>query len=383
MKSIRTYFSLVTVSIMLFSSTFVHASAEHKGQHEANHSEEHAGEHHDTEKHASGPINTPEAINAYIEHHLQDAHDFVFFTDGETGKHYGFSLPVILWDGGLHMFSSSKFHHGEAVVESKGNFYKLYHGKIYKTDAEGTITYNKEHTHPINAKPLDLSITKSVLGILVTGLLMLLFFGGLARSYKKGPIPTGMGRVLEPLVLYVRDEIARPNIGDKKYRKFMGFLLTVFFFIWIVNLLGLTPLGFNVTGNIAVTMSLALFTFIIVQFSANKEYWGHIFWMPGVPVPMKIILAPIEVLGMFTKPFSLMIRLFANITAGHFVLMSLIALMITLKAAFTPVGSIGMSLALSIFIFVIELLVAFLQAFIFTMLSSLFIGMAVQDHDHH
>jgi F-type H+-transporting ATPase subunit a len=305
------------------------------------------------------------------------------FYASETGKHYGFSLPVILWDGGLHFFSSSKFHHGESVVESKGNFYTIYHGKIYKTDAEGTINYNKEHTHPINEKPLDLSITKSVLGILLTGLLMFILFTSLARGYKRGPVPTGVGRVLEPLVLYVRDEIARPNIGEKKYRKFMGFLLTVFFFIWIVNLLGLTPLGFNVTGNIAVTMSLALFTFLIVQFSANKEYWGHIFWMPGVPVPMKIILAPIEILGMFTKPFSLMIRLFANITAGHFVLMSLIALMITLKAAFTPVGSIGMSMVLSLFIFVIELLVAFLQAFIFTMLSSLFIGMAVQDHDHH
>jgi F-type H+-transporting ATPase subunit a len=219
--------------------------------------------------------------------------------------------------------------------------------------------------------------------MLLTGVLMLIFFGALAKSYKKGPIPTGLGRALEPLVLYVRDEIARPNIGESKYKKFMPFLLTVFFFIWILNLLGLTPLGFNVTGNIAVTLCLALFTFFIVQFSANKEYWGHIFWMPGVPPLMKVILAPIEVLGMFTKPFSLTIRLFANITAGHFVLMSLIALMITMKAAFGPVASTGMSLLLSVFIMLIELLVAFLQAFIFTMLSSLFIGMAVVEHDHH
>jgi F-type H+-transporting ATPase subunit a len=323
---------------------------------------------------AEGPINTPDAINEYIEHHLQDSHDFIFFTDGETGKHYGFSLPVILWDGGLHFFSSSKFDHGHEVVESKGSYYKLDHGKIYKTDVLG-----QENIY----RPLDLSITKSVVGMLLTGLLLVLFFGSLAKSYKKGPIPTGLGRVLEPLVLYVRDEIARPNIGEQKYRKFMGFLLSVFFFIWLVNLLGLTPLGFNVTGNIAVTLSLALFTFFIVQFSANKEYWKHIFWMPGVPVPMKIILAPIEVLGMFTKPFSLMIRLFANITAGHFVLMSLIALVIVLKAAFGPVASTSVSLILSLFIFVIELLVAFLQAFIFTMLSALFIGMAVADHDHH
>lgn len=350
------------------------------------------GEAHTTEAHADGahaakhegPINTAEAIQAYKEHHLQDAHDFIFFTDGKSGKHYGFSLPVILWDkeGGLQMFMSSKFHHGEAVAESNGNYYKLYHGKIYKTDATGHLDMD-DHGHPTNAKPLDLSITKSVVGMLLTGLLMLWLFTSLARSYAKGPIPTGVGRVLEPLVLYVRDEIARPNIGEHKYKNYMSFLLTVFFFIWILNLLGMTPLAFNVTGNIAVTFCLALFTFIIVQFSGNKEYWGHIFWMPGVPVPMKIVLAPIEVLGMFTKPFSLMIRLFANITAGHMVVMSLVALTILLKSQFGPVGSTGISLVLSLFISLIELLVAFLQAFIFTMLSSLFIGMAVAEHDHH
>ena len=162
----------------------------------------------------------------------------------------------------------------------------------------------------------------------------------------------------------------------------MGFLLTVFFFIWIANLLGLTPLGFNITGQIAVTVCLAIFTFIIVQFSGNKDYWQHIFWMPGVPVPMKIILMPIEILGILTKPFSLLIRLFANITAGHFVVMSLIALMITMKAQFGTVGSTSISLLLSTFITLIELLVAFLQAYIFTMLSALFIGMAVEEHHH-
>ncbi len=336
------------------------------------------------EQHKSkgNPIDTKEEIDAYIRHHLQDSHDFIFYTDGETGTHYGFPLPVILWDGGIKTFMSSKFHHGESVAEVGGSYYKLYHGKVYKTDAEGTITLD-DHDHPTNAKPLDFSITKSVVGMLFAGLLMLLLFSALARGYKKGPIPSGFARVLEPLVIYVRDEIARPNIGEKKYRKYMGFLLTVFFFIWILNLLGLTPLGFNVTGNIAVTVCLALFTFFIVQFSGNKEYWKHIFWMPGVPVPMKIILMPIEVLGMLTKPFSLLIRLFANITAGHFVVMSLIGLMILLKAQFGAVGSTGISLILTLFISVIEILVAFLQAFIFTMLSSLFIGMAVAEHDHH
>ncbi|KFF07396.1 F0F1 ATP synthase subunit A [Flavobacterium reichenbachii] len=317
-------------------------------------------------------------VDAFIDHHLQDSHDFIFFSDEKENKHYGFPLPVILIDGGLKVFSSSKLHHGEEVAEVDGSFYKLVHGKIYKTDAAGTIKLD-EHGHPSNEKPLDFSITKNVVSMLFVSLLLFLMFTGLARSYKKGPIPTGFGRVLEPLIIFIRDEIAVPNIGEKKYRKYMGYLLTVFFFVWLLNLLGMTPLGINVTGNIAITVCLAAFTFIITQFSANKDYWGHIFWMPGVPVPMKIILAPIEVLGTLTKPFALLIRLYANITAGHVVIMSLIAMIFVGKnlAADLPI-----SMGLTLFISVIEVLVAFLQAFIFTMLSSLFIGMAVQDHDH-
>ncbi|MEW5676579.1 F0F1 ATP synthase subunit A [Flavobacterium enshiense] len=323
-----------------------------------------------------------EKVTAFIEHHLQDSHDFTFFSDEKEGKHYGFSLPVILLDNGLKVFSSSKFNHGEAVAEVDGSFYKLYHGKIYKTDAAGTITYD-EHHHPTNAKPLDFSITKNVFSLLIVSIMLLFMFTSLAKSYKKGPIPTGFGRILEPLIIFIRDEVAIPNIGEKKYRKFMGYLLTVFFLIWLLNLLGMTPLGINVTGNIAVTVCLAIFTYVITQFSANKDYWGHIFWMPGVPVPMKIILAPIEVLGTLTKPFALLIRLFANITAGHVVIMSLIAMIFVGK---NLASDMPISIGLTLFISVIELLVAFLQAFIFTMLSSLFIGMAVQDHhhdDHH
>jgi F-type H+-transporting ATPase subunit a len=324
------------------------------------------------------PLDKKDKVDAYIQHHLQDGHDFNFFSDEEKGVHYGFSLPVILLDNGLQVFSSSKLHHGEAVAEHNGNYYVLHHSKIYKTDAEGTLSYD-EHHHPTNVKPLDFSITKNVVSMLFTSALLLFMFIGLARSYKKGAIPTGFGRVLEPLIIFIRDEIAIPNIGEKKYRKFMGYLLTVFFFIWILNLLGMTPLGINVTGNIAVTVCLAGFTFIITQFSANKEYWKHIFWMPGVPVPMKIILMPIELLGTLTKPFALLIRLFANITAGHVVIMSLIAMIFVGK---NLVADLPISLALTLFISVIEILVAFLQAFIFTMLSSLFIGMAVQDHHH-
>ena len=214
--------------------------------------------------------------------------------------------------------------------------------------------------------------------MMLVGLLMFIVFTQLAKTYKKRAIPKKFGRVLEPLVLYVRDEIAKPNIG-KNYRKYTGFLLTVFFFIWILNLLGMTPVGVNVTGNIAVTFALALITFIIVQFSGNKDYWKHIFWMPGVPWPMKIILAPIEVLGMFTKPFALMIRLFANMTAGHVIVMTLLGLIVVFQNWIAGPAFFGFT----IFISVIELLVAFLQAYIFTLLSALYIGMAVEEHDHH
>ena len=323
------------------------------------------------------PIGIQEKIDADIQHHIQDSHSFTFFSDTEKNKHYGFSLPVILWDDGLKVFSSSKFHHGETIAEVDGNYYKLYHSKIYKTDAEGTINYDEDH-HATNVKPIDFSITKNVVMMFVTGLLMVLLFGGLAKSFGKGPIAKGAGRFFEPIVLYIRDDIARPNIGEKKYKRFMPYLLTVFFFVWFLNLFGLTPLGVNVTGNIAVTFALAIITFIITQFSGNANYWKHIFWMPGVPVPMKFILAPIELLGVFIKPFALMIRLYANIMAGHVVLMSIIALVFTVQ---NWLGG-GLSLVLAFFLSIIELLVAALQAYIFTLLSALYFGFAVEEHEH-
>ncbi|GAA0872788.1 F0F1 ATP synthase subunit A [Gangjinia marincola] len=335
-------------------------------------------------------VNTDKEINEYILHHIKDAHDFHLYSytnDAGERKHVGFPLPVILWSSeGLVTFMSSAFHHddeGEVVVEKNGARFVKVHGKIYELEQGATTVRFDEESHPINAsKPLDLSITKSVFGILVIGLLMLFWFSSLARQYKKKNIPTGFGRVLEPLVIYVRDEIAKPNIGPK-YRRFTGYLMTVFFFIWILNLAGLTPLGFNVTGQIAVTAALAIFTLIIYTFSGNKDYWMHMLWMPGVPYLLRPVLAIIELAGAFLiKPFSLLVRLFANISAGHIVVMSLIAIMITLKAQMTAVGSTTLSFALSLFITLIEVLVAFLQAYIFTMLSALFIGMAVAEHDH-
>ena len=363
------------ISLFVFCSAFASGAAPKSESESDNH----------------GAVSSEAEISEYILHHIKDAHDFHLFSYNDAEghrKHIGFPLPVIVYSSkGLRTFMSSEFHHddsGHHVVESDGVSLVKYHEKIYELN-EGVhaVEFDETH-HPTNAHAiLDLSITKSVFGFLLVSLLMLFAFGRLAKQYKKQAVPTGFGRVLEPLILYVRDEIARPNIGEKHYRRFTGFLMTVFFFIWTSNLLGLTPLGFNITGQLAVTFTLALFTYLITQFSGTKDYWKHIFWMPGVPVLMKIILAPIELLGTLTKPFSLMIRLFANISAGHIVVMSLISIAIIMKSTLGAAGATLLSLALSFFLTLIELLVAFLQAYIFTMLSALFIGMAVEEHEHH
>ena len=339
-----------------------------------------------------GQVNTKTEVEEYILHHIKDSHDFSLFSytsDSGERKHLGFPLPVILWSSeGLVTFMSSEFHHnddGHVIVEKDGLKFAKIHSKIYELDSNAaTVAFDDTH-HATNAhKVLDFSITKSAFGLILIGVLMLLWFSKLARQYKTKKVPTGFGRILEPLVLYVRDEIARPNIGEKHYRRFTGYLLTVFFFIWILNLAGLTPLGFNVTGQLAVTACLAIFTLVIYTVSGTKGYWMHMIWMPGVPVLIRPVLAIIELAGaLVIKPFSLLVRLFANISAGHIVVMSLIAIMFTLQESLGVVGATGLSLLLSFFITLIEVLVAFLQAYIFTMLSALFIGMAVDDHKHH
>lgn len=368
--------SLKTLMLLVLISPF--ALLANQPENEANYQEK---EHHEIAEEQSEEKGIKEEIKEYIGHHLQDSYDFGLYSytneDG-TKTYIGFPLPVILIDGGLKIFSSSKFHHGEAVAEVGGNYYKLYHGKIYKTDAEGTINYD-EHHHATNEMPLDFSLTKNVVFILLVFLIMFFMFRGMAKSYAKGNgLPKGMGRFLEPIVLYIRDDIAIPNIGKKKYKKYMSYLLTVFFFVWIINLFGLTPLGVNVTNNIAVTFCLAILTYLITTFTANKDYWKHIFWMPGVPVLMKIVLAPIELLGTFIKPFSLMIRLYANITAGHVVLMSIIGMIFIFS---NWLGG-SLSFLLAVVLGILELLVAALQAYIFTMLSALYFGMAVEEHEH-
>ena len=323
-----------------------------------------------------------EEITEYILHHVKDSHDFglLSYKDKKTNRkvYICAPLPVIIYDNGFKFFMSSKFDHGRKVARIGDSHYILYHDKIYKTDSKGTINYDN-NGHPLNTKPLDFSITKSVVSIIFVSILMLLLFRNLAKSYKKnGLISSGIGRFFEPLIVYIRDEIAIPNIGVKHYKRFMSFLLTIFFFVWFCNVLGLTPLGVNVTGNIAITFCLALLTFIITTVSGTKDYWMHIFWMPGMPLPMKIIMAPIELLGVFIKPFTLMIRLYANILAGHIVMMTLISMIFLFR---NFIGS-GLSFLLAFFISIIEILVALLQAYIFTILSALYFGFAVEEHDH-
>jgi F-type H+-transporting ATPase subunit a len=216
--------------------------------------------------------------------------------------------------------------------------------------------------------------------------LMFLIFISVARAYKKrgtDVAPRGLQNAMEALILFVKNEIAEPFIGKEKTPKFLPYLLTVFFFIWINNLLGLIPIfpgSANVSGNIAFTFTLALLSLLLVFIFGKKHFWGHIFWYPGVPVPVKLLLAVLEFLGVFTKPFSLMIRLFANITAGHIIIMSIIG--ITFITQNLIVG--GVTSAFSVVMFVLELLVAAIQAYIFTLLTAQMIGAAVEEphHDH-
>ena len=298
-----------------------------------------------------------------IIHHVLDDHIWHLF-DGHYGTIY---LPVIVYSSekGLDVFSSHHFydeHHN--IVEYNG--YKLEHNHILLAGAEKAV--------------LDLSITKNVAMLLINATLLILVFLAVAKGYKKnqGKAPSGIQSFFEPIIIFVRDEVVKPNIGHH-YEKFLPYLLTLFFFILFGNLLGLLPGAGNLTGNIAVTVTLAALTFIITNVSGNKGYWSHIFWTPGVPLPLRLVILPVEILGLFTKPISLTIRLFVAITAGHIVMLSLICLTFIFGSIWVGVGS---SLIL-LFISLIELLVAGIQAYVFTLFTALYIGMAIADHDHH
>jgi len=251
-------------------------------------------------------------------------------------------------------------------------------------------TVNEELTNGL----WDISITKNVLAMFVSLGLMLWMFISAAKMYKRNPgkAPKGMQGLLEPLIIFVRDDIAKSAIGEKRYKKYMPFLLTVFFFIWINNLMGLIPIlpgGANVTGNIAVGMVLAAVVFIITIVTANKHYWRHIFAMPGVPIGVLVLLTPIEIFGMFLKPFVLMIRLFANMLAGHIIALSFFSLIFIFAEMSTGLGwGVGVfSVAFTIFMGMLELLVCFLQAYVFTLLAAMYFGSAIDEghdkHNHH
>ncbi|WP_196885650.1 F0F1 ATP synthase subunit A [Aureivirga sp. CE67] len=382
-KSIKTFILSMLLSVSLVGSLFAQGHGE-----ETSHANDKSS-HHEEEK-----FNPSEFIND----HIADAHEFHIADWG--GHAISMPLPVILWtDNGLVTFMSTEFGHGKyrdvkaseftrtdhhrKIVEKNGMKFEMVNGNIYYADKVADI-------HPADLKdlakafdfgirPINLSPTKNAFSMVLSVIFLFLIFSKVGKSYKKNKMaPKGIAGFMEPLVIFVRDDIAIPNIGAKKYAKFMPYLLTIFFFIWINNLIGLIPFfpfSSNLTGNLAFTFTLAFITFLITSFNGNKNYWGHIF-APPVPKALWFLMIPVEIIGMFTKPFALMVRLFANIAAGHIIILSLVALIFIFKTVFiAPVSG-----AFVIFMSFLELLVAALQAYVFTLLSALFIGQAVDDH---
>jgi F-type H+-transporting ATPase subunit a len=312
-----------------------------------------------------------------ILEHVGDSHSWHMF------GHAALPLPVILYtDKGLELFSSANVREEEVdgklekkIYQGKYYTYATEHDKIKVVDAAGKID------EEASKKVWDFSITRNVASMWMGMIILLIIFISVSSSYKKrqGQAPKGLQSLLEPVVMFVRDDVAIPNIGVK-YARYIPLLLTMFFFILINNLLGLVPFfpgGFNLTGNIAVTLVLSAITLVVVNVSGNKYYWKHIF-APDIPLWLYIIMVPVEIIGVVSKPFALMIRLFANITAGHIIVLSLISLIFIFKTLWVSPASV----LFVVFMDTIELLVAFLQAYIFTMLTALFIGMAVEEHHH-
>ncbi len=317
-----------------------------------------------------------------IMEHVGDAYSWHIMTIGE--HQIGIPLPVILYSkhSGFHIFMSSKFNHGHDSYKG----FKIAEGK--ENPLKGKIV---EEVNGEDIRPVDISITKNTLSLFISVFLIFWLFISIAKSYKKrkGQAPKGMQSAMEPLIVFIRDDIAKASIGEKKYMKYLPYLLSIFFFIFLNNLLGLIPIfpgGANLTGNIAITMVLAIFTFVITTFSGNKNYWVHIFNTPGVPWWLKLpipLMPLVEFMGIFIKPFVLMVRLFANILAGHIVALGFFALIFIFGAAYGAAAGYGgavFSVAFTVFLFMLELLVAFIQAYVFTLLSALYFGMATEEH---
>ncbi len=357
--------SLLVAVFSVFSLAFFNVATAQEGHH-SDHNESAPVVHEEQNKFDA---------NKVIFDHVLDAHEFHFLSyKGSDGHehHVTIPLPVILYSPqkGFSVFMSSAFHHGEHEVDG----YKLVGNKIVAADPSVTV--------------YDISLTRNVVQMLIALTLLVIILVNIGKRYKNGTgrtkAPNGLQNAMEVIITFVRDEVAKPNLGHS-YQKFLPYLLTVFFFILINNIFGLMPGAANVTGNIAFTAALGFVSFLVITINGNGHYWGHIF-NPPVPGGVKPILVLVEVLSIFTKPFALIIRLFANMLAGHIIIICLISLIFIfggLNAAigwgFSPI-----SIGFSVFIYLIEILVAFIQAFIFTNLTAVFVGQAIEDpHDHH
>jgi len=348
-------------------------------------------------------------MSKIMMHHVVDAHDW-HITDipgSESGEYIPIqlSLPWILFNfttGSLEFYkNTAELHatnryvvaHEHAVPVSSTTPVTTisvdsaeidHHGYVVTEDHHGNkAIYSKNAAIQV----LDLSITKTVLQIALVCVLLLLVFISVAKSYTKRGIsaPKGLQAIIEPVIVFVRDEIAKPNLNGK-HDKYLPYLLSLFFFIWFSNLFGLTPLNSNIAGNISVTVTLAILTLILILSSTTKSFWSHIFWFPGVPLPVKLLMIPVELVGMIAKPFALTVRLFANIVAGHLMILALIGLIFILgeggsnpRAGFVIAP---LSLIFGLFIYAMEFLVAVVQAYVFTLLTAVFIGQAFEDHSH-
>ena len=336
--------------------------------------------------------------------HILDAHEFHFFDilhDDGTHTPVGIPLPVILYSPqkGFDVFMSSKFHHGEEVHEG----YRLLTEEHLEELKKEGVDVKKQGLNPGKIVPVgadgkidasvsvyDLSLTRNVVQMILALTLLVWIMISIANKYKKGhgvkTAPTGMQNLMEPIIAFVRDEVAKPNLGNR-WEKYLPYLLTVFFFILINNIFGLIPGTANVTGNIAFTVVLGLISLVVIVASSRKYYWGHIFNPPGMPLGIKFILVPVEILSFFIRPMALIIRLFANMVAGHIIIICLISLIFIFAGLnqYAGWGSSIFSIAFTIFIYFIEILVAFIQAFIFSMLTAVFIGQAFEEphHDTH